>query len=168
MTVKTLEDFFLHSLSDMYSAEKQLTKALPKLARGSSNTDLANAFTKHLGETEGQVERIEQVAELLDLKIKRIKCAGMEGLVEEGAEVIEKVEPGPVRDAGLISAAQKAEHYEIASYGTLCALGRQLGYTDAVKLLEATLEEEKATDQILTGLAEGEANPEAAAHSKAA
>lgn len=168
MTVKTLEDLFLHSLSDMHSAEKQLTKALPKLAKASSDQELANAFTTHLQETEGQVERIERAAELLDLKLKRIKCKGMEGLVEEGAEVIEKIAAGPVRDAGLIGAAQKAEHYEIASYGTLCALGRQLGYTDAVELLEATLQEEKDTDQILTRLAEGETNQEAAEQSRAA
>jgi len=168
MTVKTLEDLFLHALSDMYSAEKQLTKALPKLAKASSHPDLADAFTTHLEETEGQVARIEQVAELLELKLKRIKCAAMEGLVEEGAEAIEKIEEGPVRDAGLINAAQKAEHYEIASYGTLCALGRQLGYTDAVNLLDATLKEERNADRILSGIAEGEANPEAAAQSEAA
>jgi ferritin-like metal-binding protein YciE len=162
MAVKTLEDLFVHALSDMYSGEKQLTKALPKMAKAAANQKLANAFVTHLAETEGQVQRIDQVAEVLGIKLKRIKCAAMEGLVEEGKEAIDEVEEGPVRDAALINAAQKVEHYEIASYGTLCALGRQLGYTEAVKLLQETLAEEKATDEKLSILAEGEANPDAA------
>jgi ferritin-like metal-binding protein YciE len=158
MPVETLEDLFVHALSDMYSAEKQLTKALPKMAKATTNQKLAAAFTTHLEETEGQVERIDQVVALLDIKLKRIKCVAMEGLVEEGKEAIDEVEAGPVRDAALVNAAQKVEHYEIASYGTLCALGRQLGYTDAVKLLQATLNEEKATDEKLSVFAEGEGN----------
>jgi len=162
MAVETLEDLFLHSLSDMYSAEKQLTKALPKMSKAADNPELAAAFTTHLEETEGQVQRIDEVVDLLGLKLERIKCKAMEGLVEEGAEVIKEVPKGAVRDAGLISAAQKVEHYEIASYGTLCALGRQLGYDEAVELLEATLDEEKATDEKLTVFAEGSANPRAA------
>lgn len=162
MAVKTLEDLFIHELSDIYSAEKQLTKALPRLARATENPELKTAFTDHLEETQGQIERIDQVVDLLDIKLKRIKCAAMEGLVEEGKEVIEEVEKGPVRDAALIGGAQKVEHYEIASYGTLCALGKQLGYTDAVKLLHATLEEEKATDEKLTLLAKSGANAKAA------
>lgn len=162
MAVETLEDLFLHSLSDMYSGEKQLTKALPKLAKAADNPELATAFTTHLAETEGQIERIDEVVAILGLKLERIKCKAMEGLIEEGAEVIKKVAKGAVRDAGLISAAQKVEHYEIASYGTLCALGRQLGYDEAVALLEATLDEEKATDEKLTVFAEGKANPRAA------
>jgi ferritin-like metal-binding protein YciE len=162
MAVKTLEDLFVHALSDMYSGEKQLTKALPKMAKAAANQKLANAFVTHLAETEGQVQRIDQVAEVLGIKLKRIKCAAMEGLVEEGKEAIDEVEEGPVRDAALINAAQKVEHYEIASYGTLCALGRQLGYTEAVNLLQETLAEEKATDEKLSILAEGEANPDAA------
>ena len=161
MAVKTLEDLFVHALSDINSAEKQLTKALPKMAKASTNQKLADAFTAHLAETEGQIERIDQVVELLGIKLKRIKCAAMEGLVEEGKEAIDEVEEGPVRDAALINAAQKVEHYEIAAYGTLCALGKQLGYTDAVELLKETLAEEKATDEKLSILAEGEANPEA-------
>lgn len=162
MAVETLEDLFVHALSDMYSGEKQLTKALPKMAKAANNPKLAEAFLTHLDETEGQVERIDQIVELLGVKLKRIKCVAMEGLVEEGKEVIEEVKQGPVRDAALINAAQKVEHYEIASYGTLCALGRQLGYSDAVRLLEATLKEEKATDEKLTVFAEGKANPAAA------
>lgn len=163
MAIETLEDLFVHALSDIYSAEKQLTKALPRMAKASTNPKLTAAFTAHLGETEGQVERIDQVVELLGIKLKRIKCAAMEGLVEEGKEAIDEVEEGPVRDAALINAAQKVEHYEIASYGTLCALGRQLGFDQAaLRLLGETLEEEKATDQKLSLLAEGEANAQAA------
>ncbi|MDS1141060.1 ferritin-like domain-containing protein [Pusillimonas sp. SM2304] len=162
MPVKTLEDLFQHELSDIYSAEKQLTKALPRLARAAENPDLENAFTTHLEETQGQVERIDQIVEILNMKLKRIKCAAMEGLVEEGKEVIEEIEKGPVRDAALIGGAQKVEHYEIASYGTLCEIGKQLGYTDAVKLLKETLAEEKATDEKLTLLAQSGANAKAA------
>lgn len=162
MAVKTLEDLFIHELSDIYSAEKQLAKALPRLARAAENPDLQAAFTTHLEETQGQIERIDQVVDLLDIRLKRIKCAAMEGLVEEGKEVIDSIEKGPVRDAALIGGAQKVEHYEIASYGTLCALGKELGYKDAVKLLKATLDEEKATDEKLTLLAESGANANAA------
>lgn len=162
MAVKTLEDLFIHELSDMYSAEKQMAKALPRLARAAENPDLEAAFTAHLEETQGQVERIDQVVEVLDIKLKRMKCAAMEGLVEESKEVIEEIEKGPVRDAALIGGAQKAEHYEIASYGTLCELAKQLGYTEAVKLLKASLAEEKATDEKLTLLAESGANAKAA------
>lgn len=161
MAVKTLEDLFKHALSDIYSAEKQLTKALPKMAKASSNPNLAAAFTAHLEETQGQVDRIDSVVEILGIKLERIKCVAMEGLVKEGAEAIEEIEDGAVLDAGLINAAQKVEHYEIASYGTLCALGRQLGYEEAVELLQETLAEEKATDEKLTILAEGQTNADA-------
>jgi ferritin-like metal-binding protein YciE len=161
MAIKTLEDLFLHALSDIYSAEKQLTKALPKMAKAATNPALAAAFTAHLGETEGQVERIDSVVGILGIKLQRIKCVAMEGLVKEGAEAIDEIEDGAVLDAGLINAAQKVEHYEIASYGTLCALGRQLGYDEAVELLQETLAEEKSTDEKLTILAEGQTNPDA-------
>jgi ferritin-like metal-binding protein YciE len=155
MAVKTLEDLFVHELSDMYSAEKQMSKSLPRLARNADSPDLKAAFEAHLEETLGQIERIDQVVEALGIKLKRIKCAAMEGLVEEAKEVIEEVEAGPLRDAALIGGAQKSEHYEIASYGTLCVLARQLGYADALPLLEANLEEERATDEKLALLAEG-------------
>lgn len=161
MAVKSIEELFVHELSDVYSAEKQLTKALPKMARASTNEELAAGFETHLAETEGQIERIDRVVELLDIKLKRIKCQAMEGLIAEGKDVIDEVEAGALRDAALIGAAQKVEHYEIAAYGTLCALGKQLGYTDAVKLLKETLAEEKATDEKLTLLAEGGANQKA-------
>lgn len=166
MPVKALEDLFVHELSDIYSAEKQLSKALPRLARAAENPDLQSAFTTHKEETEGQIERIDQVVDILSVKLKRMKCVAMEGLVEESKEVIDSIEKGPVRDAALIGGAQKAEHYEIASYGTLCELGKQLGYKDAVKLLKETLAEEKATDEKLTLLAQSGANAKAAAVKK--
>lgn len=153
MAVKNIEELFVHELSDIYSAEKQLTRALPRLARAAGSEELSAAFEAHLEETHGQIERIDQIVDLLGIRLKRIKCAAMEGLVEEG----------PLRDTALIGGAQKVEHYEIAAYGTLCALARQLGYTDALPLLEETLEEEKATDMKLTALAEGGANEMAAA-----
>jgi ferritin-like metal-binding protein YciE len=162
MAIKTAEDLFIHELSDIYSAEKQLTKALPRLARAAENPDLATAFETHLEETQGQIERIDQVVEILGIRLKRIKCAAMEGLVEEGKEVIDSIDKGPVRDAALIGGAQKVEHYEIASYGTIAALAKQLGYKDALPLLLETLEEEKATDEKLTLLAKGGGNAKAA------
>ncbi|WP_369942859.1 ferritin-like domain-containing protein [Xanthomonas medicagonis] len=168
MAIKTIDELFLHELSDIYSAEKQLTKALPKLARAATNPALRAAFEAHLEETQGQVERIDQIVEILDLRLKRIKCAAMEGLVEEGKEVIDSIEAGPVRDAALIGGAQKVEHYEIASYGTLAAMAKQLGKTDALKLLLETLEEEKSTDEKLTLLAEQGGNQDAAQKRKAA
>lgn len=162
VAVKTLEDLFVHELSDIHSAERQITKALPRLARAAENPDLAAAFEAHLEETNGQIERLDQVVELLGIRLKRIKCAAMEGLVEEGKEVIDSVVKGPVRDAALIGGAQKVEHYEIAAYGTICALAKQLGYDDALALLKQTLEEEKATDEKLTMLAESGGNQRAA------
>ncbi|UXA54653.1 ferritin-like domain-containing protein [Xanthomonas prunicola] len=168
MAIKTVEELFIHELSDIYSAEKQLTKSLPRLARAATEPKLKSAFETHLEETLGQIERIDQVVEVLGIKLKRIKCAAMEGLVEESREVIEDIEAGPVRDAALIGGAQKVEHYEIASYGTIAAMARQLGYVDALPLLLATLEEEKATDEKLTLLAEQGGNQKAAKASKAA
>lgn len=168
MVIKTIEELFVHELSDIYSAEKQLTKSLPRLARAATEPKLVEAFKLHLEETQGQIERIDQIVELLGIKLKRIKCAAMEGLVEESREVIDEIEEGPVRDAALIGGAQKVEHYEIASYGTIAAIAKQLGYTDAVSLLLSTLEEEKATDEKLTLLAEQGGNQKAAKASKAA
>ncbi|CAN7782990.1 DUF892 family protein [Paraburkholderia hospita] len=161
MATKTLNDLFIHSLSDIYSAEKQMTKSLPKMARASTNPALRAAFEKHLVETQGQVQRIDQIVETSGIKLKRIKCVAMEGLVEEGQEEIDEIEKGPVLDTALIAAAQKAEHYEIASYGSLIALGNQLGETEAVKLLAETLQEEKATDEALSLLAEEKVAAEA-------
>lgn len=162
MNMKSIEDVFIHLLSDTYSAEKQLTRALAKLSREASSPELSAAFKAHLEETHGQIERIDQVVEKTpNIKLKRMKCVAMEGLIEEANEVIESTEKNEVRDAALIAAAQKVEHYEIASYGTLATLAEQLGYTQAVKLLAETLEEEKSTDLKLTGLAVGNINQKA-------
>ncbi|ENP9502449.1 ferritin-like domain-containing protein [Escherichia coli] len=162
MNMKTMEDVFIHLLSDTYSAEKQLTQTLAKLARATSNEKLSQVFHAHLEETHGQIERIDQVVESeSNLKIKRMKCVAMEGLIEEANEVIESTEKNEVRDAALIAAAQKVEHYEIASYGTLATLAEQLGYRKAAKLLKETLEEEKATDIKLTELALNNVNKKA-------
>jgi ferritin-like metal-binding protein YciE len=155
MTIKTLHDLFVHDLSDIYSAEKQITKALPKMIRAATDANLVAAFKQHLEETRGQIERIDQLVELTEgVQIKRMKCHALEGLAEEAQEIIDEVEEGPVRDAGLIGAAQKVEHYEIATYGTLRALALKLDYQEAANLLGETLEEEKATNQKLTLIAE--------------
>ncbi|EHT4544067.1 ferritin-like domain-containing protein [Escherichia coli] len=162
MQIKSVEDIFIHLLSDTYSAEKQLTKALSKLSRSAYSDKLTAAFQSHLDETHGQIERIDQVVDSEDgLKLKRIKCAAMEGLIEEANEVIESTDKNEVRDAALIAAAQKVEHYEIASYGTLVTLAEQLGYKKAAKLLKETLEEEKSTDVKLTDLAFNNVNKKA-------
>ena len=162
MQIQSVEDIFIHLLSDTYSAEKQLTRALSKLSRSAYSDKLTAAFQSHLDETHGQIERIDKVVDSEDgLKLKRIKCAAMEGLIEEANEVIESTEKNEVRDAALIAAAQKVEHYEIASYGTLITLAEQLGYKKAAKLLKETLEEEKATDVKLTDLAFNNVNKKA-------
>ncbi|ELU7598810.1 ferritin-like domain-containing protein [Salmonella enterica] len=167
MNIKTVEDLFIHLLSDTYSAEKQLTKALSKLARATSNETLSQAFQSHLEETQGQIERIDQIVESESgIKLKRMKCVAMEGLIEEANEVIESTEKNEVRDAALIAAAQKVEHYEIASYGTLVTLAEQLGYSKALKLLKETLDEEKQTDLKLTDLAVSNVNKSAERKSK--
>ncbi|MDB5892831.1 MAG: hypothetical protein JWQ88_362 [Rhodoferax sp.] len=161
MKAKTLQDLFVHSLSDIYSAEKQLTKALPLMSRAATDDKLREIFTSHLEETQHQIERIDQVVEAAGLRLKRIKCAAMEGLVEEGKEVIDEISSGPVLDAALVGAAQKVEHYEIASYGTLLALAKQLNQpwlSQVTTLLQETLEEEKQADQKLTAVAEGGIN----------
>ncbi|MGN6322473.1 MAG: YciE/YciF ferroxidase family protein [Dyella sp.] len=162
MAVKSLEELFVHELSDIYSAEKQLTRALPKLARASSEPQLKQAFESHLEETNGQVERIDKIVEQLDLRLKRIKCAAMEGLVEEGKEIIDAVEEGTLRDAALIAGAQKVEHYEIAAYGTLAALAKELGYDEVLPLILDTLKEEKSAGEKLSKLAEQRVNKSAA------
>lgn len=163
MAITTLDEMFIHELSDIYSAEKQLSRALPKLAKAVESPELRSAFETHLQETLGQIERIDTMVELMDVRLKRIKCAAMEGLVEESKDVIDEMERGPVRDAALIAGAQKVEHYEIASYGTLCTLAKELGYKDAYRLLKDTLAEEKATDLKLGEIAAQGINQAAAA-----
>jgi len=150
MGLDNLEDLFLDELKDIYNAEKQLTKALPKMAKAASTEDLQEAFTSHLEETKGQIERLEKVFEVIGKPARGKTCKAMEGLVEEGSELMEEDGEPPVLDAGLICAAQKVEHYEIAAYGTLVTWAEILGYKKAIPLLEANLGEEKAADEKLT------------------
>ncbi len=161
MKITTLEEAFVHGLSDIYSAEKQLTKALPKMAKACTNGKLADGFKQHLIETEEQVRRIEQVVDICGLELEKMTCKAMEGLVEEGDEIIKDIEQGPVRDVMLIAGAQKVEHYEIATYGCLVEIAKQLGYKDAAKLLADSLAEEKATDEKLNKIAISQVNEEA-------
>jgi ferritin-like metal-binding protein YciE len=163
MKLNTLQDLLHHELKDLYSAETQLLKALPKMAKAAANAELQAAFEMHLKETEGQVARLEKIGKQLDVKLGGHKCKAMEGLVEEGAELIGEDAEDSVRDAGLIGAAQRVEHYEIAGYGTARALAEKLGLEDVAEILEETLEEEKATDEKLTDLALSAVNAEAAA-----
>ena len=157
----TFRDFYEKLLADTLDAENQLTKALPKLAKASYAEELRSAFEEHLAQTKEHVTRLEQVFEIHNTKPKRTKCKAMEGLIEEGAEVIDEFETGDLRDAALISAAQKVEHYEISGYGTLRTFASMLGETQATSILEKTLGEEKAADQKLNQLSES-INPEAA------
>jgi ferritin-like metal-binding protein YciE len=163
MPAKTTQDLFIQALSDVYSAEKQLTKSLSKMASASSSPDLSAAFTTHLEHTNGQIERIDHVAKSCGIKLKRIKCVAMEGLVEDGQKQIEEIEARPVRDAALIGAAHKVEHYDIAAYGALAALAKQLEQKEAVTLLLKTLQEEKATDAKLSMLVVGKIAEESSA-----
>ncbi|WP_125721290.1 YciE/YciF ferroxidase family protein [Flavobacterium ustbae] len=145
-----LRDLFIDSLKDIYWAEKALTKALPKMAKNATSENLITAINEHLTVTEGQVERLEKVFEILGEKAAAKKCDAMEGLIKEGESIMEETQEGPVRDAGIISASQKIEHYEIASYGTLAAFALTLNEEEAATLLQETLEEEKEADTILT------------------
>ena len=145
-----LRELFVDSLKDIYWAEKALTKALPKMAKNATSENLITAINEHLTVTQGQVERLEQVFEILGEKATAKKCDAMEGLIKEGESIMEETQEGPVRDAGIISASQKIEHYEIASYGTLAAFALTLNEEDAAALLQQTLEEEKEADTILT------------------
>ena len=158
----TLDDLLVDQLRDVLYAERQITKALPKMARNASSTDLATALTNHLKETEGQIERLEQVFGLLDLTARGRKCEAILGLIEEGQSLMEEEAEPAVLDAGIIASAQKVEHYEIAAYGCLVTWAEQLGQTKAATLLRQTLDEEKAADVKLTGLAETVINLEAA------
>jgi ferritin-like metal-binding protein YciE len=150
----SLLGLYVDELRDIYNAEKQLTKALPKMAKAASSANLREGFVEHLEQTKGQVERLEQIFDALGERSGGKKCAGMEGLIEEGSEVIEDDFEGSVKDAALIGAAQRVEHYEIAAYGTVIAFAELLGETEHVSLLQQTLEEEKQTDERLTELAQ--------------
>jgi ferritin-like metal-binding protein YciE len=159
--MRTLEDLYVDLLKDLYSAEKQLVKALPKMAKNSSSSDLQKAFQEHLKQTEGQVDRIERIFSDMDGSPRGKKCVGMEGLVEEGNELLKEDTEPEVLDAGLIAAAQKVEHYEIAGYGTARAWAERLGYDRAAQLLQETLDEESMANEKLTQIAESHVNMEA-------
>jgi ferritin-like metal-binding protein YciE len=158
----TLHDAFLDELRDAYDAEKQLTKALPKMAKAATSEVLRDAFEAHLEETRGHVERLEQVMQGLGEKVRGKHCDGIEGIIEEGASVMEEDFDDTTMDACLIASGQRAEHYEMAAYGTLVAWAKVMGHTDAAELLQQTLDEEKAADEKLTALAESGINQGAA------
>lgn len=158
MALDSMEDLFLNELKDVYNAEKQILRALPRMAKAADAPALRQAFTKHLKETEGQVRRLEQIFKSIDETARGKKCKGMEGLIEEGKEILEEEGAPEVIDAALISAAQRVEHYEIAAYGCLRTYAQLLGYTDAERLIQETLREEEATDAALTALGEGGIN----------
>ena len=161
MAVKTTEDLLLDELRDIYHAEKQILKALPKMAKKAHSDKLRQAFEQHLEETRGQVERLDQVFEFMDKPARGKRCEAMEGLVAEAEEMMEEIKTREVLDVALVAAAQKVEHYEIASYGSVRALAEALGKNDVAKLLGETLEEEKATDEKLNQLAISDINKSA-------
>jgi ferritin-like metal-binding protein YciE len=163
----TLHDAFLDELRDMYHAEKQLTKALPKMAKAASNASLVEAFESHLAETENHVARLEQVFESLGETARAKTCDGMKGIVEEASAMMQESFDDNTRDAVLIASAQRAEHYEIAAYGTLVTWARRMQHDDAADLLQQNLEEESAADEKLTEIAESGINQTAAAHAHA-
>ena len=154
MALKSLEDLLLHELKDIYDAEHQITEALPKMREAASSNELKQAFDEHLKVTQQQIKRLEQVFEQMGEKPKRETCKGMKGLIAEGQSVMEEGDKGNTLDAALIASAQKVEHYEIASYGSVRTYANMLGQRDAAQLLQQTLDEESMTDEKLTGLAE--------------
>ena len=158
-----LHELFLDELADLYSAEHQLTKALPKMAKAAQSDELREALEQHLEETEEHLSRLEQVAESLDETLKKKTCKAMKGLIEEADEIVKEQKDSSALDAGIIAACQKVEHYEIASYGTVCAWAEQMGHDEALKLLRQTEEEESAADEKLTEIAENIANERAQA-----
>jgi len=161
MKLNTLEQLYISELRDLYSAENQLLKALPKMAKGASSPELKDAFEKHLEQTKGHVERLEQIFQHLDENPKGKTCHAMKGLIEEGSEILKEDGEDSVLDAGIIVAAQKVEHYEIASYGSVRTFANLLNQDEPARLLQSTLDEESETNEILNGLAEGIVNPEA-------
>lgn len=160
---KSLEDIFLQELQDMLSAERQITKALPQMVESASDEELKTGFEQHLQQTQEQVNRLEQVFEMFGRKPRAKKCVGMEGILEEGREFMEKINEPHLRDAAMIAAAQKVEHYEICAYGTLITWAEQLGQSDVAEILKETLAEEKQTDQKLSDLAKSHVNEDAMA-----
>jgi ferritin-like metal-binding protein YciE len=163
MPIKNVQDLLLNELRDIYDAEKQLVRALPKMAKGASSEQLRVAFKEHLEETKHQVERLEQVFEKLDTRTRGKRCEAMRGLVEEASEIMEEIKTPQVLDAALIASAQKVEHYEIAAYGSVRALAEACGHQEVAQLLDETLEEEKEADQKLNQIALSEVNQAALA-----
>ena len=161
MAEKTLDNLFYDTLKDIYYAERKILKALPKMARGAQSPDLKAAFEKHRDETEGQIERLQQVFVIIGKRAQGKTCDAIEGILAEGEEILEEYKDTDALDAGLISAAQAVEHYEITRYGTLKRWATLLGYADAADLLDETLQEESKTDESLTALADAKANPKA-------
>jgi len=161
MKLDTLEKLYVNELRDIYNAENQLLKALPKMAKGASSPDLKNAFENHLRQTETHVERLEQIFAEFNESAKGETCSAMKGLIEEGSEILTEDGEESVLDAGIIVAAQKVEHYEIAAYGSVRTFAKLLGQTKAAELLQATLDEESEANELLNELAEGIVNPEA-------
>ena len=156
-----LHELFLEELADIYNAEQQLTRALPKMAKAAESDELRMAFEEHLEQTQEQIARLDQVFRSLDETLKRKTCRGMQGLIEEGSEMMQEYKGSSEIDAALIAGAQKVEHYEIASYGTLCAWAEQMGHDEALELLKQNIDEEETTDQRLTEIAESLANQRA-------
>jgi ferritin-like metal-binding protein YciE len=160
-STKGLDDLFLDGLKDIYYAEKKIVKALPKMAKGAAGEEVGAAFQKHLAETEAQVERLEKVFALLGKPARGKTCPAIDGILEEGSEILEDYKGAPALDAGLVAAAQAVEHYEIARYGTLITWAEQMGMTEAAEILKTTLAEEEATDEALSALGEGGVNERA-------
>jgi ferritin-like metal-binding protein YciE len=161
MKLESLRDLLVEQLQDLYDAEHRITKALPKMAKAATSPDLKAAFQKHLTETKGQIDRLQQAFEAMGVKAKKKPCKAIQGLIEEGEETIKEDAEPEVRDAALIAAAQRVEHYEMAGYGTVCAYAKLLNEKAVLKLLQATFAEEKATDEALTELAESTINLQA-------
>jgi ferritin-like metal-binding protein YciE len=166
MKFNSLEDLLVDQLQDLYDAEQQLVKALPKMAKAASNSQLRHGFEEHLEQTKGHVNRLERVFKDLGASAKRKSCEAMEGIIEEAKDFLGENAEAAVRDAGLIALGQRAEHYEIAGYGTVRTWAEQLGHGESARLLQETLDEEKETDQKLTQIAERMSNPQAAAGSR--
>lgn len=162
MKVENLDDLFLHTLHDIYYAEKQIEKAIPKMVKAADSSQFAKAMEAHLGETKNQIKRLEQVFQLLDEKPKGEKCPAIEGILKEAEELMKEIKDPDTRDAAMIAAAQAVEHYEITRYGTLISWADLLGKSDAAKILKETLQEEYAADKKLTSIAESKLNAEAA------
>ena len=162
MSLKSMEDLFIHGLKDIYYAEKKLVQNLPKMAKKADSSELARAIEQHQKETTNQVARLEKVFKLCDMAPKGKKCFGIEGLLEEAKEVMDEADDPDTRDAGMLAAAQSVEHYEISRYGTLIAWAEELGMSEAASILKETLAEEKKADKLLSQLAEAKLNREAA------